>query len=449
MGPFEMTVPRTICAGFLMLIMVGTLLLLLPIATASGHWNDPVVALFTATSAVCVTGLIVVDTGSYFSPLGQAIILLLIQVGGLGYMTATTLLLLVLKRRLGLKDRLAVQQSMDIQEMSGARSLLISIISMTLLFEIAGAFALLPTLARDYGEGLGLWLAIFHSISAFNNAGFSLFADSMVRYVSSPWVNGVITGLVIFGGIGYQVIMEAFVWARDRLMGRQHRDTFSLHFKVVTTTTLVLLIVGTLALLVMEYDNPATLDQLALQHKITAAWFQSVIARTAGFNSIDIGSMKDASLFLLTALMFVGASPGSTGGGIKTTAARILFTCTRTVLRGYDEVLAYRREIPPVRILKAISVMVGSGALVISVTIMLALFNPEFSFIRLFFEAVSAFATVGLSTGITADLSIPSQLCIIGTMYIGRVGVLLFMAALVGDPSPSMVHYPEEDLLVG
>lgn len=422
---------------------------MLPFATASGNWNDPIVAIFTATSAVCVTGLIVVDTGSYFSPIGQFIILLLIQVGGLGYMTATTVLLLILKRRLGLKERLAVQQSMDIQELSGARALIISIISMTLIFEITGAFLLLPIMKQDYGNGFGLWLSIFHSISAFNNAGFSLFPDSLVQYANSAWITAVITALVIFGGIGYQVIMETFTWVRDRLQRRKERACFSLHFKIVTTTTVALLLIGTISLLLLEYNNSNTLGPLTFANKLTAAWFQAVITRTAGFNSIDIDGMTEASLFFTTALMFIGASPGSTGGGIKTTTARILFTCTRTVLRGYEEVLSYRREIPSARILKAIGVVVGSGATVVAVTIALALFNPEFGFLRLFFEAVSAFATVGLSTGITANLSIPSQLVIIGTMYVGRVGVLLFMAALVGDPSPSMVHYPEEDLLIG
>lgn len=449
MGLFEMTVPRTICAGFLMLIAVGTALLMVPFSTASGDWNDPIVALFTATSAVCVTGLIVVDTGSYFSSTGQFFILLLIQVGGLGYMTATTLLLLILKRRLGLKDRLAVQQSMDIQELSGTKPLLISIISMTLIIEIAGALLVMPVFTQNYGDRFGIWLAIFHSISAFNNAGFSLFSDSMVQYVHSPWINTVITGLVIFGGIGYQVIMEAFMWGRDRLLNRQTRAEFSLHFKIVTTTTIALLLIGTVALLALEYDNPQTIGAFTLNEKIAAAWFQSVIARTAGFNSIDIGGMNEASLFLMIGLMFIGASPGSTGGGIKTTTIRILIVCTRTVLRGYQEVVAYRREIAPDRVLKAISVVVGSGVTVIGVTTALAFFDPELTFIRIFFEAVSAFATVGLSTGITADLSIPSQLVIIGTMYVGRVGVLLFMAALLGDSDPSMVKYPEEDLLVG
>jgi trk system potassium uptake protein TrkH len=449
MGLFEMTVPRTICAGFLMLIVIGTGLLLLPFATASGQWNDPIVALFTATSAVCVTGLIVVDTGSYYSPIGQFIILLLIQVGGLGYMTATTLLLLLLKRRLRLKDRLAVQKSMDMPELSGTRTLIFSILSMTLLFELTGAFCLMPTMMRDYGDGFGVWLSIFHSISAFNNAGFSLFEDSLVQYARSTWITAVITGLVIFGGIGYQVIMEAFIWGRDRVLGRQKYGGFSLNFKIVIVSSATLLALGTLAFMATEATNPDTLGAFSWSDKLTAAWFQSVIARTAGFNSIDINGMHDAALFIMIALMFVGASPGSTGGGIKTTTVSILFICTRTILKGDDEVLAYRREIPPVRIFKAVGVVLGSGMAVIGVTIALAVFNPEFTFIRILFEAVSAFATVGLSTGITADLTVPSQLVIIASMYVGRVGVLLFMAALAGDHSPSLVKYPEEDLLVG
>ncbi len=449
MGTFEMTVPRTICAGFLMLIAVGTILLLLPFSTATGTWNDPIVALFTATSAVCVTGLIVVDTGSYYSPLGQAIILLLIQVGGLGYMTATTVLILILKRRLGLKDRIAVQQSMDTRGLSGTKTLITSIISMTMIFELTGTFLLIPVFSQDYGNAKGLWLAIFHSISAFNNAGFSLFSDSLIQYAQSTWITLVITTLVIFGGLGYQVIMEAFQWFRDRLQGHKEHMVFSLNFKLVINTTIALLLIGTLAFFAVEFTNPGTIGDFSLVGKLNAAWFQSVVARTAGFNSIDIDSMREASLFFMIALMFIGASPGSTGGGIKTTTISILFVCTRTVLRGYEEVLVYRREIPPSRILKAISVVVGSGMTVVAVTTTLALFNPEFSFLQLFFEAVSAFATVGLSTGITASLSTLSKLVIVATMYVGRVGVLLFMAALVGDHSPTLVKYPEEDLLVG
>ncbi|NEP17005.1 MAG: ATPase [Leptolyngbya sp. SIO4C1] len=444
-----MTVSRTVCIGFLTVIAVGTLLLLLPVATASGEWNHPVVALFTATSAVCVTGLIVVDTGSYFSPLGQGIILLLIQLGGLGYMTATTFLLLLLGRRLGLKDRLAIQQSLDTSELSGIRGLVISIISMTLIFELSGAFLLMPTLSEDYGAGYGLWLAVFHSISAFNNAGFSLFSDSLMQYGSSLWVSLVVACLVVIGGIGYQVIMELFIWIRNRIRGRLERRVFSLHFKVVTSTSLLLLILGTVAIFLTEFNNLATLRGYSLQIKLLMAGFQSVIARTAGFNSVDIGAMEKSTLFIVIALMFIGASPGSTGGGIKTTTIRILVNCTRTVLQGKDEVLCYQRQIPDSRILKAVGVVVASGLTVVTVTILLSISDPGIEFIDLLFEAVSAFATVGLSTGITANLSMLGQMVLILTMFTGRVGILLLMAALLGDPSPSVIHYPEEDLLVG
>ena len=444
-----MTVSRTVCIGFLTVITVGTVLLMLPISTASGAWNSPIVALFTATSAVCVTGLIVVDTGSYFSPLGQGIILLLIQLGGLGYMTATTVLLLLLGKRLGLKDRLAIQQSLDTAELSSAASLIKSIIAMTMIFELSGVFLLMPHFTGDYGAGRSLWLSVFHSISAFNNAGFSLFADSLVQYARSPWINGVIAALVILGGIGYQVIMESFIWARDRIRRKRQCQVFSLHFKVVTSTSFVLLVLGTLAFFAVEFFNPATLGPEPLNVKLIEAGFQSVVMRTAGFNSIDIGAMETSSLFIAIALMFIGASPGSTGGGIKTTTVRILLNCTRTVLKGEDEVLAYQREIPDKRVLKAVGVVVASGMTVVMVTILLSLTDPGIEFIDLLFETVSAFATVGLSTGITSELSTLGQLVIIITMYIGRVGILLMMSALLGDPRPSTIHYPEEDLLVG
>lgn len=444
-----MTVSRTVCLGFLVFITIGTALLLLPWANASGQWGNPLVALFTATSAVCVTGLIVVDTGTYFSPLGQGIILALIQIGGLGYMTANTFLMLLLGRRLKLKHRVAIQQSMDHNELAGGSSLIVSIIAMTMIIELTGMFVLYPTFQRDFGVGLGLWLSIFHSISAFNNAGFSLFADSVVGYALNPWVNFAITGLVILGGIGYQVIMELFLWARQQVQGDRRRTNFSLNFKVAISTTLALLVVGTVAFFIIEFNNAATLGNYAPHHKLLMAWFQSVIARTAGFNSIDIGAMGEASLFIMIALMFVGASPGSTGGGIKTTTLRILLACTRMVLQGKEDVLSYRRQIPPSRVLKAIAVVMGSGLLVLSATTLVSISNPTISFIDVLFESVSAFATVGLSTGITADLSDVGKYVIIITMYLGRLGILLFMAALLGDPKPTAIQYPEEDLLIG
>ena len=444
-----MTVSRTICIGFLALIIVGTLLLMLPFATASGDWNSPLVALFTATSAVCVTGLIVVDTGTYFSSFGQGVVLTLIQLGGLGYMTATTLLLLLVGRRLGLKDRLAIQQAMETAELANVTKLLVSIISMTLIFELTGAFCLIPTFRQDFGLGRSLWLSIFHSISAFNNAGFSLFSDSLVQYAESAWPMAVISALIILGGIGYQVIMEAFVWGRDRLQGRKQRSVFSLHFRIVTSTTVILLALGTIAFLLIEYDNPDTLAGKSFGVQFLLAAFQSVVMRTAGFNSIDIGAMETSALFMAIALMFVGASPGSTGGGIKTTTVRILLASTLAALRGKEEVNAYQRQIPTARVLKALAVVVASAISVIIMTTCISVSDPNLTFISILFEAVSAFATVGLSTGITANLSTLGQLFIIATMYIGRVGILLLISALLGDPSPSAIHFPEEDLLTG
>ena len=444
-----MTVPRTICFGFLVLIAVGTMLLLLPFSTASGEWNSPLVALFTATSAVCVTGLIVVDTGSYFSSFGQGMVLMLIQLGGLGYMTATTLLLLLVGRRLCLKDKLAIQQAMDTSELSNVKALLVSIISMTAIFELTGAFCLMPAFLKDFGPGQSLWLAMFHSVSAFNNAGFSLFSDSLVRYAEAAWPMGVTSVLIIMGGIGYQVIMEGFMWVRSRLSGRKTHSVFSLHFKIVTSTTVALLALGTLAFFLIEFDNPATLADKSLGSKLLIAGFQSVVMRTAGFNSIDIGAMETSALFVAIALMFVGASPGSTGGGIKTTTVRILMVCTKAALRGKEEVNCYQRQIPVVRVLKALAVVVASVISVVIITTCLSVSDPGLRFIDLLFETVSAFATVGLSTAATGDLSVWGQLFIICTMYIGRVGILLLMSALLGDPSPSAIHFPEEDLLTG
>ncbi|MDJ0843758.1 TrkH family potassium uptake protein [Crocosphaera sp.] len=454
-----MTIARTICVGFLAVIAVGTLLLMLPFATNDGSWNNPLVALFTATSAVCVTGLIVVDTGSYFSFWGQLIILLLIQVGGLGYMTTTTFLILLLGRRFDLRQKLAIQESFDRPFLHGnSQTLIRSIIATTLAFEILGIILMLNVFSQKYGTFKGLWLAIFHSISAWNNAGFSLFSDSLMSLDDSLTINLVIPLLVIFGGIGYQVIMELYIAIVHLVTNKSERLVFSLNFKVVISTTAILLLTGTLVFFIIEYANPDTLGDLDFKSKFLTAWFQSVTTRTAGFNSIDIGEMTFAGLFLTIGLMFIGASPSGTGGGIKTTTLRILTNCTRSVLRGNDEVVMFKREIPVSLILKAVAVVFGSTNMVVLMTFLIYLnegiFHPSFfesgaTSLQVLFEVVSAFATVGLSTGITDKLSAVSQLLIILTMYTGRVGILLFMAAIVGDTRPRVVQYPEETLLVG
>ena len=431
------------------MITVGTFLLMLPISTSAGTWNDPLVALFTATSAVCVTGHFVVDTGSYFSFWGQLFMLMLIQIGGLGYMTTTTFLILLVGYRFELRHKIAIQEELSRPGLENSALVIRSIIATIMIFEITGIFLLLPVFAPTYGLRYGLWLSIFHSISAWNNAGFSLFKDNLMGYQSSFQVLMTISFLIIFGGIGYQVIIETFLWLRDRLIRKSRRVLFSLNFKVVTSTTLALLIIGTVAILLTELRNPETLGSLSFGNKLLAAWFQSVVPRTAGFNSVDYGKMTTAGLFISIVLMFIGGSPGGTAGGLKTTTLRVLTSCTRSILQGKEEVYLYERQVAINLVLKAVAVLVGSAATVGISTAVIAFTDPNVNFIQILFEVVSAFATVGLSTGITANLSALAKITLIITMYMGRVGVLLLMAALLGDSRPTRIQYPKENLLVG
>jgi trk system potassium uptake protein TrkH len=451
-----MTVARTICLGFIAVILLGAILLTMPFSTGNGNWNDPIVALFTSTSAVCVTGLAVVDTGTEFSFLGQLFIALLAQIGGLGYMTTTTFLMLLIGRKFDLRQKVAIQQALDRPGMSGSSQIIRSIIATTLLFELTGVFLLMIVFVPEKGWQEGTWLAIFHSVSAWNNAGFSLFKDNLIGYQSSPLVIITIGCLIIFGGIGYQVILDMYLWLRDsfayqgnRIIKKTSCLIFSLDFKVATSTTLILLVLGTIAIFFIEIRNDSVFGKLSLFDKILAAWFQSVSTRTAGFNSIDIGKMTNAGLFIMIALMFIGASPGGTGGGIKTTTLRVLTSCTKAILQGKEEVLLYNRKIAISLILKAVGVVFGSLATVIVATVLISITDPKLAFIQILFEVVSAFGTVGLSTGITATVSTAAKLILILTMYIGRVGILLLMSSILGDPRPSRVHYPEENLLVG
>ncbi len=444
-----MTVSRTIGLGFLAVITVGTILLLLPFSLSDGTWGHPLTALFTATSAVCVTGLSVVDVGQFYSFWGQFIIVLLVQVGGLGYMTVTTFLLLVLGRKFRLKDKLALQQSLDASGIAGAVPLLKSIVATTAIFELTGIFLLLLVFVPKLGWNQGLWFAIFHSVNAFNNAGFGLLSDNFMSYVHAPLLNFVITSLIIWGGLGYQVIQELYLWIRNRFNKNPFRRDFSVHFRVVTSTTIFLLILGTVLIFFTESRNPQTLALLSFPEQIMAAWFQSVTTRTAGFNTINNGVLTVGGLFITIILMFLGASPGGTGGGIKTTTVRILFNSTRSALQGREEVICYKRQIPLPLILKSIGVLFGSFSVICISTILISLSEPNIDFDPILFEVVSAFATVGLSTGITASLAPLSKLIIIMTMYMGRVGVLLLMSAIFGDPKPTAIDYPEENLLVG
>jgi trk system potassium uptake protein len=444
-----MNISRTICFGFLAVITIGTFLLLLPISGTSGTWNSPLVALFTTTSSVCVTGLSIVDVGTYFSFWGQLIIAIEAQVGGLGYMTVTTFLMLLLGRRFGFKQKLAIQDSFDRPFLQGSKSLISSIIYTTLIFELAGAALMFPTFAQQYGAGTGLWYAIFHSVSAWNNAGFALPKDNLMSYSASIPINVAITGLIVFGGIGYQVIIEMYMAIYHRLRRQPGRFLWSLNFKVVVSSTILLLCLGTGAFFLTEHRNPETMASWSFGHQMLAAWFQSVTTRTAGFNTIDNGKMTNAGLLVTMGLMFIGASPSGTGGGIKTTTFGILASATRSVLQGKSVVVMFERVVSTELLVKAVAVVFGSAAVVVLASVVIALSDGKFGAVQVLFEVVSAFATVGLSTGITAQLSGFAQLVLVVVMYTGRVGVVLLIAAILGDPKPSAVKYPSENLLVG
>ncbi len=449
-----MTISRTICLGFIAVIAAGTLLLMMPFSLIEGHWGSFLISLFMSTSAVCVTGLAVVDPHTYFSFWGELILLLLVQIGGLGYMTMTTFLMLLIGRKFDLQQRFAIQESFDRPFLQGSRNLVKSIIATTLIFELTGSFLLTYRFSQEYNLADSLWLGIFHSVSAFNNAGFSLFKDNLMGYSDSILVNFVITSLIIFGGIGYQVIIEIYLWLEHLKKRHKKRFYFSLNFKIVIKMTCLLLILGTLVFLFVESQNPNTTAEFSFKDKLMAAWFQSVTTRTAGFNTIDNGELAINSLLITMILMFIGASPSGTGGGIKTTTVSILANCTRSVLRGKESVIVYRRTIPNTLILKAIAVVFGSIITVIIATSLIAFIEfrltSSIAAIAILFEVVSAFATVGLSMGITANLSALSQLVIITIMYIGRVGIILLIAAFIGDPPPkSALQYPEENLLIG
>ncbi len=434
---------QTLVSGFAGLILVGAFLLMLPIASKDGSSLPFVDALFTATSAVCVTGLIVVDTGQYFSLFGQVVIIILIQIGGLGLMTITTLFAVIFGQRIQLRARLIAQESLNALSFGGIVRLMKLLALTTFIIELIGAVLLSLRLYPDYGSR-GIYMACWHSISAFCNAGFDIFGGTNIfRYNSDPLFCFTIAGLIIFGGIGYGVMVE--------IAEKRRWDILSLHTKMVLSTTAILLLIGTVGLFIFEYTNPATIGNWDTEHKWLGAFFLSVTSRTAGYTLLDTGSLSEVSLFFMVVLMFLGASPGSTGGGIKTTTFAIIFASVTSLIRGKDTVILFGRRIEYTLIIKALSIFYISAGFVVISTMILCLTEP-FSFIQLLFEVTSAFATVGLSTGITAKLSIYGKAVLILMMLIGRVGVLTFLMALAmrsNNDKKSKIGYPSEDVGVG
>lgn len=441
MSRWKLTPYQILVLGFAGLILVGALLLTTPLASATGERVGFLDALFTSTSAVCVTGLVVVDTGTRYSLFGQIVIIGLIQAGGLGIMTMATLMALLMGKRIHLRERLIMQEALNQITVAGVVRLTQYIIKATLLIEFIGGTILAIRWYQDLGPK-GIYFGYWHAISSFCNAGFDLFGGfrSLTGYVDDITVNLVITSLIILGGIGFTVIAD--VWEN-----RRFRD-FSLHTKVVLVTTAFLIFFGMAVILLIEWDNPATIQNLSLKGKILASYFQSVTPRTAGYNTVSIGDMENATLFFIVILMFIGASPSSTGGGIKTTTAGILVAAIGALIRGKEDVEIFDRQIPKTIVYKAFALVFIAGALVIFVTMMLSL-TEQAPFLNILFEVVSAFGTVGLTAGVTPTLTVHGKLWIILTMFAGRVGPVTLALALAMRQRRTVVQYPEGKVIIG
>jgi trk system potassium uptake protein TrkH len=444
---------RLLVTGFLTAIGLGTVLLSLPAATVDGRGLPLVDALFEATSATCVTGLVVVDTGSTFTLFGELVILILIQVGGLGIMTVTTLFAYAVGRRISLSETLTVGEALGQPHLSGVLALARNVALLTFTAELAGAAVLTAVWSQEYPLGEALYLGVFHSVSAFCNAGFDLFGQSLAGHTTDVVVNLTFLTLIITGGLGFYVLSE--VLSRRRFGpgvgnspgGRNGR--LSLHTRVVLVTSLALIAGGTLVILLFEHSNPATLGPLSPGGKVLAALFQAVTPRTAGFNTVSIAHLAPSTLLILMVFMFIGASPGSTGGGIKTTTFVALVSTIRSALRRRDDVEIGGRRLPPEVTVKSwVIASLGLGVILTATTLLLA--TEDAPFLTVLFETVSAFGTVGLSTGLTPELSTAGRLLVSVLMFVGRVGPFTVAVALARKrPTGRAWHLPEERIIVG
>ena len=438
--------------SFAGLIIVGTALLMLPVAA------DPplpaIDALFTATSAVCVTGLVVVDTGSRLSLFGQWVVMILIQCGGLGIMTFSTVLILLLGGRFSLTSRSVIQDTFTHGSDIRLPTLVLHVVMFTLILETVGAALLLLRFSTTYPFGKALYYSIFHAISAFCNAGFCLYSQSFMNFKNDPLVNLTVCSLIITGGLGFLVLLELKRFFLSSRNPRQARR-LSVHSKLVLSLSFLLLLTGTLGFIILEWRS--SMVGLSVPTKLISSFFQSVTTRTAGFNTLDFSKMANVTLLFSIFLMFIGAASGSTGGGIKVNTLGVLFALSRSRLRGEETTNIFRRTLTPASVGRAIAVFAVS-MVVISVATM-ALMASELGttphaesrglFLELLFEVVSAFGTVGLSVGVTRTLSTMGKVIIILVMFIGRLGPLSIALALSRRPSRARYRYAEENVMIG
>lgn len=436
----EMSTAQILVSGYFVVIITGTILLMLPTATTKMGGMSFLNALFTATSATCVTGLIVVNTASAFTVFGQLVIMLLIQIGGLGIMTMSTLVAFVIGKKITLKERLIIQEDLNQFKISGLVKLIRYVIGFTLMFEGIGALIMFFRLLVDYEPLRAFYLAVFHAVSAFNNAGFDLFGNSLESFTSDITINFVVMSLIIIGGIGFGVITE--------IINIKKFKHISLQTKIVFLISGLLIIFGMVVIFGFEFTNPETMGNLKFGDKILSSLFLSVTPRTAGFNTVPTGSLRASTLFFIVILMFIGASPGSTGGGIKTTTFGVMALTLWNLMVGKKEIEVYNRQLKKEIIYEAIAITMISAGLVIIVTLILTI-TEQGTFLDILFEAVSAFGTVGLSTGVTPTLSKIGRALIIFTMFAGRVGPLTFAVAFAEKERKGIYHYPTEDIMVG
>ncbi|MBL7157675.1 MAG: Trk family potassium uptake protein [Candidatus Omnitrophica bacterium] len=442
--------PQILVVSFLCAILVGTVLLSMPFATQSGKRAPLIDSLFTATSATCVTGLIVRDTGSYFSTFGKLVIFILFQMGGLGIMTFSTLFAVFLGRKLTIRDDLVIQKTMAPNKVQNLTTLIKYIIFITLGIEFLGAACLALRWARlvDWPLGKILINSVFHSVSAFCNAGFSLFSTSFASFLGDTYINLTMILLIIIGGIGFIVILEV-----PRLARRKPFYHVSIQTKVALSISFGLIAIGALLFFLIEQNN--TMSGFSAKEKVLGSVFQSVTTRTAGFNTLNIGSLATPTLCFFVFLMFIGASPGSTGGGIKTCTFGVLLATAFSMLKNRDRVSLFKKTIPKEVVRKALVVVfLALGWIFIAVVLLTfaehnkAAFLDNF-FLRILFEVVSAFGTVGLSTGITSTLSAAGKMIIIVTMFTGRVGPLTLALAIALQHEKMAYTYPEEKIMIG
>ena len=440
---------RLLALGFFLLILLGAALLALPVSSRDGRGIGLFDSLFTATSAVCVTGLVAVDTGTAFSPFGQAVLLLLIQVGGLGFMVFATLLMSMLGHRISLRERMLIRESMNASSLSGLAGLVRGNVLLALSIEGAGALLLAFRFVPLYGPGKGAWFAVFHAVSAFCNAGFDLFGQfsSLTSFAADPLVLLTVSLLIIFGGLGFAVILEV-PRAKEGFRG------LTLHARVVLIATGALLLAGTAFYAAVEWDNPATLAAggAGPLQRLLSAFFQSVTMRTAGFNSVDLSALTDGSKLFSCLLMLVGASPASTGGGIKTTTVAAVALLVISVVKGDEDVNLRGRRLAADITRRALAVTAIALFMLLAGTLLITVFeNGRFSLADILFETSSAVATVGVSAIGSPRLTLGSRIVLIPLMFLGRVGPLTLATALAKRQgrAKSPIKYPEESIMIG